>query len=450
MGYAGGYDHLVNLKEIDFDFHFTEHGDLGDIVFRRPRPTITLPPSVRIIGGQLRILYEIQEGVGSSPPPVNVGGSYVFPALSPSPPPTVEVGQRSGDLRFTSTSLSLAEGESATYQVRATASQAREMVVNLTTAHSGITVNPNRLTFYSHNWQTHQTVTVTASTDAADTNEQASIQHSIPASPGFIANNNAGSVSITFSHTIVEEEEETLSSSSETREIGFQPTSQVRPTDYDLDDNGLIDISNLAQLNAIRWDLDGDGQPDKEEFANSYNQAFPSAIANMGVPNNIQAQGYELTANLNFDTNEDGTLDEEDTFWNKGNGWEPIGVFSKPFQAVLAGNNHGISNLFQDQSDPAVFANKPSGLFGAIGNRGQVMNLGLEGVDIKGVNFVGALVGINQGSIGVCSATGKVEGVNGVGGLVGQNFGNIVLSAVDVEVNGVSGVGDLVGIDTQR
>ena len=93
------------------------------------------------------------------------------------------------------------------------------------------------------------------------------------------------------------------------------------PTDYDQDDNGLIDISNLAQLNAIRWDLNGGGQPDKEEFANAYNLAFPSAVDNMGVPNNIRAKGYELTANLNFDTNGDGTLDEEDLFWNEGNGW---------------------------------------------------------------------------------------------------------------------------------
>ena len=31
------------------------------------------------------------------------------------------------------------------------------------------------------------------------------------------------------------------------------------PVDYDLDDDGLIDIDSLAQLNALRWDLNGDG-----------------------------------------------------------------------------------------------------------------------------------------------------------------------------------------------
>lgn len=101
---------------------------------------------------------------------------------------------------------------------------------------------------------------------------------------------------------------------------------------------------------------------------------------------------------------------------------------------MLEGNGHTIHHLFQDQSDAARFADKPSRLFRAIGHRGQVVNLGLEGVRIQGVNWVGALAGLNQGSIGVCSAVGRVEGANGVGGLVGQNFGDIVLSVAEVEV----------------
>ncbi len=217
------------------------------------------------------------------------------------------------------------------------------------------------------------------------------------------------------------------------------------PTDYDQDDNGLIEISNLEQLNAIRWDLNGDGQPDKETFAKAYNQAFPSAIDNMGIPNNTQAQGYELTTNLHFDSHKNNRADEADPFWNQGNGWQSIGVFANPFQAVLEGNNHGIVNLFQDQSDAALFYEKPSGLFGAIGNRGQVVNVGLEGVHIQGVNFVGALAGLNQGLIRNCSVRGRVAGANSVGGLVGHNFGHIADSHVHAAVLGNIGVGGLVG-----
>ena len=37
-------------------------------------------------------------------------------------------------------------------------------------------------------------------------------------------------------------------------------TGTTGPTiDYDADDDGLIEISSVAQLNAVRWDLDGDG-----------------------------------------------------------------------------------------------------------------------------------------------------------------------------------------------
>ena len=34
-------------------------------------------------------------------------------------------------------------------------------------------------------------------------------------------------------------------------------------TDYDQDDDGLIEVNSLARLNAIRWDLDGDGVADQ-------------------------------------------------------------------------------------------------------------------------------------------------------------------------------------------
>ena len=39
------------------------------------------------------------------------------------------------------------------------------------------------------------------------------------------------------------------------------PAAAQTTTDYDADDDGLIDINNLDQLNAIRWDLDGNGDP---------------------------------------------------------------------------------------------------------------------------------------------------------------------------------------------
>ena len=84
--------------------------------------------------------------------------------------------------------------------------------------------------------------------------------------------------------------------------------------DYDADADGLIEVKSLAQLNAIRWDLDGDGTGDKLDSNNdgdytdtgeydytaNYTAAFPSAANAMGCPN-TGCVGYELAANLDFD-----------------------------------------------------------------------------------------------------------------------------------------------------
>ena len=70
-------------------------------------------------------------------------------------------------------------------------------------------------------------------------------------------------------------------------------------SDYDGDNDGLIAVASPAQLNAIRWDLDGDGAADDTANQASYAAAFPNAAAGMGCPSN-RCTGYELTANLDF------------------------------------------------------------------------------------------------------------------------------------------------------
>ena len=59
----------------------------------------------------------------------------------------------------------------------------------------------------------------------------------------------------------------------------------VITVDYDGDNDGLIDISNLAQLNAMRWDLDGNGNPDagvSAADAAAYGAAFPKRERHQG------------------------------------------------------------------------------------------------------------------------------------------------------------------------
>ena len=76
--------------------------------------------------------------------------------------------------------------------------------------------------------------------------------------------------------------------------------TQGQGADYDADNDNLIEVANLAQLNAIRWDLDGNGQSSNAGYAT----AFPDPVTGMGCQSTCS--GYELRANLDFDTNDSG------------------------------------------------------------------------------------------------------------------------------------------------
>lgn len=56
-------------------------------------------------------------------------------------------------------------------------------------------------------------------------------------------------------------------------------------TDYDTDDDHLIEVDSLAKLNAIRFDLDGDGSVDTGTSTDDtavYEAAFLNPAATMG------------------------------------------------------------------------------------------------------------------------------------------------------------------------
>ena len=194
--------------------------------------------------------------------------------------------------------------------------------------------------------------------------------------------------------------------------------------DYDAHDDGLIDVATLAQLNAMRWDLDGDGASSEGGYA----AAFPDAATGMGCPT-AGCTGYELMVDLDFDTDGSGTADAGDAYWNEGSGWEPIGTSTAKFTPTFDGNGKVIANLFVDRSSERV------GLFGT--SSGVVRRVGLTKVDVTGGNYVGGLVGWNEGSVTVSYVTGVVEGTGiDTGGLVGWNVGTITASYATATVTG--------------
>ena len=210
--------------------------------------------------------------------------------------------------------------------------------------------------------------------------------------------------------------------------------------DYDADNDGLIDVGNLAQLDAVRYDLNGDGLVDGATWM-PYYAAFPMGALGMGCPTADGCTGYELTADLDFDTNGDGRADVVgDTYWNAGAGWEPIGEADDPFTADFAGDGHTIANLFIDRdTEDGV------GLFGA-SNRSAMRGVGLTGVDVTGDDGVGSLLGHGvYATVVDSSATGRVSGQDEVGGLVGRTRGRVRRSWTAVNVSGADAVGGLVG-----
>ena len=240
-------------------------------------------------------------------------------------------------------------------------------------------------------------------------------------------------------------------------DMGACPVSAVG-VDYDDDDDGLVEVRTLAQLDAIRLDLDGDSLVDTEVLT-EYLAAFPGALDDTGCPAD-GCNGYELGANLDFDTNGNGEADAGDVYWNDGAGWEPIGG-RLPWSATFDGNGYTIANLYigaRVGDGGLVFG--PFGPFGTssgyndaglFGNsNGPIRNVVLDGVDVTGANDVGSLVGRNErkGDITNSATTGSVTGKRYVGGLVGYNNGHISDSETSATVSGDDYGGGLVGANS--
>ena len=226
----------------------------------------------------------------------------------------------------------------------------------------------------------------------------------------------------------------------------FLGDAKVRraPTyDYDNDNDGLIGVSSLAQLNAIRWDLDGNGSADEGSNDADYSAAYPSPTAGVGCPS-AGCSGYELTVALDFDTNGNGSTDAGDDYWNDGTGWVPIGTYPNGFTATFDGSHHTISNLFINRR-----STNHLGLFGYVDTDSTIRNVGLVAVDVSGHSgsYVGGLVGRNhQGNITNSFVAGQVGGFERIGGLVGRNFGGTIFRSYSVvTVTGSNAVGGLVG-----
>ena len=218
----------------------------------------------------------------------------------------------------------------------------------------------------------------------------------------------------------------------------------IQRGDYDSDDDNLIDITTLEQLNAVRWDLNGNGVPDTLITAADtvkFRRAWPRVTENLSCPSTCT--GYELMNDLDFDNDNSGTVDSNDDYPN----WTPIGLYNinlpsdGAYTATFKGNNNTLSNLTITST-----TTRRVGLFGIA--TGNITGVGLPDANVtytfnsSGLTYVGALAGLIQGTVRSCWATGTVSVTSTasagpvVGGLIGTNrAGTIAASWADVAVS---------------
>ena len=223
------------------------------------------------------------------------------------------------------------------------------------------------------------------------------------------------------------------------------PAAAQGTQDYDDDDDGLIDIRTAPQLNAVSWDLNGNGMRDAvspTNWLNFYTNVFVSGFSDMGCPA-AGCTGYELRADIDMSIYAT---------------WGGIGSSATPYTAAFEGNGHTISNFTISGG-----TGDDVGLFGGLGLTGAISRVGIVGASVNaagaGDQEVGILVGENQGVIRMSYTTGRISysgsgSASKLGGLVGYNRsdGSVIGSYSTASVTGpTSGsthsAGGLVGLN---
>ena len=216
--------------------------------------------------------------------------------------------------------------------------------------------------------------------------------------------------------------------------------------DVDDDDDGLMEVRDLDMFNHIQYSLAGTSYKMGADAEANIRGAPASQTDNCKTATNgVYLCGYELMGDLDFA--QDSSYAAGST---KKNDWQPNEsdismatnegfVGPNNFAGIFEGNGNSISNLYSRGSGHR-------GLFRSITSAASIRNLGVANANLYGsaVNQnLGALAGLNSGSISAGFATGGTvnggDGIDSVGGLVGYNSGSIGASYATGAINGGAG-----------
>ena len=103
--------------------------------------------------------------------------------------------------------------------------------------------------------------------------------------------------------------------------------------------------------------------------------------------------------------------------------WTPIGKSYEAYTGIFDGNKHTISGLYIDKTSSYYV-----GLFGCIGAKGKISNVGVLDSYFQFIADGGGVCGMNYGELQKCSNSSTVIGtqsVTKIGGVCGDNYGTV-------------------------
>lgn len=169
--------------------------------------------------------------------------------------------------------------------------------------------------------------------------------------------------------------------------------------DIDADSDGLVDVKSLYHFSSIRFQLNGHGL--KVSESDTLQVSGCPIRTHNGVIQRL-CFGYELIGDIDFDTNQDGFVDQNDQLWNEGKGWIPIGDRYNPFTGLLDGNGHRLKNFYVNNTDYSRASGIFSDLLGA-----EIKNVVLSGPNSK-------FEGSRYGHIGALSGRAEKSSVSSI------------------------------------
>ena len=260
----------------------------------------------------------------------------------------------------------------------------------------------------------------------------------------YLLNGGKSDETVAFYQTIGEDDYPVLDSTRKTvyadtdcdgSALNYTNGSDVSQSDHDWDDNGFCKnypthyqkpeevngVYQIANAGQLYWFA---------AYVNTYdydNATYPNVAANAVLT-------ADITVNEGDVAGCDGTKAEG---WRD---WTPIAPNTATYAGKFDGQGHTISGLyFNNEEEDYV------GIFGQLCDGGEIQNVGLKNSYFRGRNYIGGVVGKNNGTVENCYNTGNVVGDKWVGGVCGYNDGTNNNCYNTGKVTGATYVGDVCG-----